>query len=435
MTRFPGRKKDSQKETHMLKNIFQRLLGNSDKKYSYEEARDALEDQNNQDKQKLASHEDTNPEILYYLATDQSADIRREIASNKSTPHQANSVLVKDEDVEVRQELARKISRMLPDLEHDEVKKIREKVIEILEELANDQFPQVRQIISEELRTFDCVPRHIIMKLAHDETLEVCAPILGYSPLLSSDDLKEIIAATTVDGALKAIAKRPQVDEEVSDAIASSLDIPAVAALLANKNAQIRESTLDAIIDQATKIEELHKPLVSSANLSIRAIKRIAGFVASSLVSQMIGSYNLDKDVAKDLLRQVKNRIKDVPVDEEKSDKLQLQARKFFDQGMLDDAFIENTIKNRQKELLYLCLAELSKMPVASIRKILSSKKARRVVALSWRCELNMRTAIKMQLEIACIPSNLVLNAKDGFDFPLSEAEMKYDLALYDGGS
>lgn len=418
----------------MIKKMFQRLLGYPDKKYSYEEARDALEDQNNQDKNKLASHEDTNPEILYYLAMDKSVDIRRKIACNISTPYQANSVLVKDEDVGVRQELARKISRMLPDLENDEVKKIREKVIEILEELASDQVPQVRQIISEELRTFDCVPRHIIMKLAHDDSLDVCAPILEYSPLLSSDDLKEIIAATTVDGALKAIAKRPQVDEDVSDAIASSLDIPAVAALLANKNAQIRESTLDAIIDQATKIEALHKPLVSSANLSIRAIKRIAGFVASSLVSQMISSYSLDKDIAKDLLRQVKARIQDVPVDEEKSDTLHLQAQKLFDQDLLDDAFIENTIKNRQKELLYFCLAELSKMPVASIRKIITGKKSRRVVALAWRCELNMRTAIKMQLEIACIPSNLILNAKDGFDFPLSESEMKYDMALYDGG-
>ncbi len=418
----------------MLRNIIQRLFGDPDKKYSYEEAREALEEKNNQDKHILASHSDTKPEILYYLATDQSAAVRRKIAANISTPHQANSVLLEDDDVEVRQELARKISRMLPDLGEDEVVKIREKVIEILETLANDQFPQVRRIISEEIKTFDCVPKHIILSLANDDQLEVCSPVLEYSPLLSTDDLKEIIAATTVDGALKAIAQRPHVDEELSDAITSSLDIPAVAALLANKNAQIRESTLDAIIDQATKIEELHHPLASYANLSIRAIKRIANFVASSLVNQMISSYDLDKDVARDLLRRVRVRIKETRVDEEKKDTLEKQARNFYDRGLLDDAFIENTIKNRQKELLYLCLSEMAKMPVGSIRKIISSKKAKRVVALAWRSELNMRTAIKLQLEISCIPSNLILNAKDGRDFPLSETDMKYDLALYEGG-
>jgi uncharacterized protein (DUF2336 family) len=418
----------------MLKNFIHRLFSDPNKKYSYEEAREVLEKKNNQDKHKLADSEDTKPEILYYLATDKSAAVRRKIAINVSTPHQANSVLVTDDDVEVRQELARKIARMLPDLAEDEISNIREKVIEILETLASDQFPQVRRIISEELKTFDFAPKHIIMKLASDEQLEVCAPVLEYSPLLSTDDLKEIIAATSVDGALKAMAQRSHVDEDLSEAITLSLDIPAVAALLANKNAQIREDTLDSIIDQATKIEKLHKPLVNCTGLSIRAIKRIATFVASSLVSQMISTYDLDKKLADNLLRQVRTRIKESGVDEEKKETLENQARKFYDQGLLDDAFIENTIKNRQKELLYLCLAELAKMPADSIRKIIKSKKARRVVALSWRCELNMRTAIKLQLEIACIPSNLILNAKDGFDFPLSEAEMGYDLALYEGG-
>ncbi len=419
----------------MLKNIFQRLRGESDKKYSYEEARDALEEKNNRDKTILAGHEDTKPEILYYLATDQSAEVRRKIATNINTPHQANDVLVTDEDREVRQELARKISRMMPDLAEDEVTKVRERAINILERLARDQLPQVRQILSEELKTFDCVPKHIIMRLAGDDTLEVCAPVLEYSPLLSTEDLKEIIAATTVTGALTAIARRDHVDEDVSEAITSSLDIPAVSALLANDNAQIREDTLDAIIDQAREIEELHHPLVSCANLSIRAIRRIAGFVASSLVGQMIDSYKLDPDVADDLLSRVRERIKNTGVDEADKQTLEQQACHFYERGLLDDAFIENTVKNRQRELLFHCLSQMAKMPVESIRKIIKSKKGRRVVALAWKCELNMRTAIKIQLEIACIPSSQVMNAKDGRDYPMSETEMSYDLALYDGGA
>jgi len=419
----------------MLKNIFQRLRGENSKPYSYEEARDVLEEKNKRDKSRLAGHEDTKPEILYYLATDQSPEVRRKIATNINTPHQADGILVNDDDMEVRAELARKIARMLPDLGQDDVSKIREQAINILEKLASDQLPQVRRIVSEELKTFDCVPKHIVMGLAQDELLEVCAPILEYSPLLSTEDLKEIIAATTVDGALTAIARRDHVDEDVSEAITASLDIPAVSALLANKNAQIRESTLDAIIDQATEIEDLHRPLVSCANLSIRAIKRIAGFVASSLVNQMISSYQLDEDVAEDLLSRVQQRIKEIDVNEADKETLEEQARNFYEQGLLDDAFIENTIKNRQRELLFHCLSQMSKMPVTSVRKIIGSKKSRRIVALAWRCELNMRTAIKIQREIACIATGQLLNAKDGRDFPLSETEMGYDLALYEGGS
>ncbi len=49
---------------------------------------------------------------------------------------------------------------------------------------------------------------------------------------------------------LTAIAKRRPLSAHVSDAVVSSLDIPAVSALLANPDAAIRERTLDAIIDQ-----------------------------------------------------------------------------------------------------------------------------------------------------------------------------------------
>ncbi|PHZ86632.1 DUF2336 domain-containing protein [Paremcibacter congregatus] len=418
----------------MLKNILQKITG-GDKTYSYEEAKTALKKQNRRDKTILASHAETKPEILYYLATDESPEVRREIAINQNTPHQANDLLVKDEDTEVRQELARKIARMLPDLTDDEVSKVRESALEILETLANDQLPQVRKIVSEELKTFDCVPKQIIRKLADDDHLEVCAPVLEYSPLLSTEDLKEIIAATTVSGAIKAIAQRDQVNEEVSEAVTASLDIPAVAALLANKNAQIRESTLDKIISQANEMEELHRPLAERPNLSLRAIKRIAGFVASSLVNRMISAHDLDESIATELLKQVRERIQETTGDEDDAESLASQAAQFHAKGLLDDAFIENTIKNRQRELLFHCLAQLAEMPLTSIRKILTSKKARRVVALAWRAELNMRTAIKLQLEIACIPSSQVINAKEGVQYPLSRAEMEYDLALYDGGT
>ena len=68
---------------------------------------------------------------------------------------------------------------------------------------------------------------------------------MEYSPLLSDEDLLEIIAAGPVQGGLSAVARRSKVDVSIADAIVRANDIPAVAALLGNKNAQIREETLD----------------------------------------------------------------------------------------------------------------------------------------------------------------------------------------------
>jgi len=420
----------------MIKNLFQKLRSglSQDEKISYEKARNVLENQEEKNKQSLAQNKGTEPEILYYLAEDKSSEIRQQVAHNPNTPYQANQILVSDENNEVRQELARKITRILPDLPEDQKNQVREKTLEILEVLAEDQLPEVRRILSEELKTSNKIPHKIAKKLASDKELMVCGPMLEYSPLLSDDDLKEIIAVTTVEGALSTIAARDNLSEEISHSIATSLEIPAVSTLLANKNAQIREETLDLIIQEAHTVEEWHEPLATRPNLSIRAVKRIAGFVASSLVNKMIESHKLEQSLADDLLSRVRERINESSVGADDEQTLAAHARDLFEKGVVDDDFIQNAIKNKQRELVIQCLILLSNMPSESVRKILTSKKGKRIVALAWRAELSMRSALEIQKNIAFIGPDQFVNAKNGTDFPHSTEEMDYELALYEGG-
>ena len=112
-------------------------------------------------------------------------------------------------------------------------------------------------------------------------------PILEYSPLLSDADLMEIIAEGKVHGVLAAIARRRPVSANVSDAVVSSLDIPAVSALLANPDAAIRERTLDAIIDQAERISVWQDAVCVRADLSRRAIRRLASFVSTEMIERL----------------------------------------------------------------------------------------------------------------------------------------------------
>ena len=214
-------------------------------KLSYEEARAILEASKVSAQRALAARADTEPEMLYYLAETGDETIRREIASNPATPAKADRILADDVDPAVRSELARKIGRLLPDLLASERERVCELTLQTLQRLANDQLPRARTILAEEIRALDCVPTEIILRLAHDAEEKVCAPILEYSPLLSDNDLLEIIATARAQNALAAIAKRRGVSESVSDAIVASLDIPAVAALLTNPNAHVREDTLE----------------------------------------------------------------------------------------------------------------------------------------------------------------------------------------------
>lgn len=418
----------------MIFNIFKSKKNKTNKIASYEQARGALEHKKLDDKLILAQHDKTPQEVLYYLAEDPSVEIRKKIAGNANTPVQADKILVNDDNEEVKHELARKIARFFPNISKDSTAEICDKALEMIEILAIDQLPSVRQILSEELKFSNSIPKHIALKLANDEVLSVSAPILEYSPLLSDADLKEIIAATTLTGSLEAIAKRDDISSDVSEAIAYTLEIPAVTSLLANQNAQIREETLDLIINEAQEnnIDQWHEPLAKRPNLSMRAMKRIATFVASSLVDVMISNSHLDQEQGEELLLRVRDRISEERPGSDDSRTLAEQAADLFERGVMDDEFIQNAIKNKQRELIIQSLIVMSNLPEKSVRTILSKKRGSLMVALAWKAELSMRTALLMQSDLAYVPKDAFLNAKNGIDFPMSVQQMEYEIALYE---
>jgi len=404
------------------------------KPLTYEQARDILATKDAEARRALAQHPDARPEMLYYLASDDSPEVRLSVVRNPNTPQPACKILANDNNDEVRCELARKISTLLPGLDETEQVKLREQAIEVLESLASDQLPRVRQIVAEELKSADNIPRHVVMQLAHDVELAVCAPILEYSPLLNADDLREIIATTRVQGALTAIARRTNLDADVSADIAATLDIPAVAALLANESAQIREETLDAIIDNAASIEQWHEPIVLRPNLSIRAMRRISTFVASSLIDRMVESRGLPDDIVRDLRERVVERIRSdefAPVEDED---VQWQAKRIFDRGEITDTYVTSLLHKRRKGLVIELLSLRAGLPREIVRKIIEIGRPEAVTALAWKAGLNMRTAMFMQTDLASVPPARRLNAKGGVDFPLSEEDMEWQLDIYTKG-
>lgn len=383
------------------------------------------------ERQALALRTDARPEVLYYLAEDQSPEIRRAIAQNPATPIQAAEKLTDDEDEQVREELARKIGRLVPGLEPGEKNALREKAIKVLEALAADQLPKVRAVVAEEIKTADSVPKAIVDKLARDIEDIVCGPILQYSPLLNDDDLREIIAAGVTGGALKSIASRAIVSEDVSHDIAATLDVPAISALLTNSNAQIREDTLDQIIDQAHGVEDLHAPLALRPQLSIRAMKRITGFVASALVHAMMQQAELPEDQAEELLERVRDRLLRERVEDKEEERLAAQALEQYERGMLTDKFVHEQIEANRRELLLQCLAVMADIPPKTVRQIIHSKSGRAVTALAWKAGLNMRTAYELQTKYALVPTAQLLSGKNGDKYPIDEKELDWHLSYF----
>ncbi len=374
----------------------------------------------------LAQAHDTRPEILYFLAGDESSEVRQAVAANPSTPVQADELLVDDADEEVRGDLALKIARLLPDMSDDEQEKVQDLTFEMLRRLASDQLPRVRALLAEELKSSRHVPVEIVRQLALDVAIIVSTPVLEYSPLLNDADLLEVIAAGCAEEALCAISRRAEVSEDVSDAVVATLDVPAVATLLANKKASVREAALDKIAENAADVQSWHEPLVMRPELSIRAVRRVAGFVASSLLEVLADRNDLDRETTRFLTKRLKARI------EEAEGNLQAEEREqvlVLDQRMLlDDEAMDQAIQSGRNDFVLEALALRSELAPDLIRKIIKSSSAKAITALAWKANLSMRTAIQVQSRVARIPPKKLLNARHGTDYPMAPEEMAEQL-------
>lgn len=394
----------------------------------YRDALPALETRDAGALRALARQPDTEPEVLYYLAGDAEPAVRRAVAANPATPAQADRLLCDDSDDSVRGALARKIGRLVPDLDPASQARLRQQAVELLERLAQDHLAQVRQIVAEEVKHSPNVPRGLVRRLAEDVETIVCAPVLEYSPLLQDEDLIEIIAATTAEGALSAIARRQGLGGAVSDAIVATIDVPAVASLLANPSAEIRAGTLDQIVAQAAAIQDWQAPLVVRPELSLRTMRRIAGFVGSALVEEMARHHDLDAETALGLARQVRSRLRHAHFDQPEPPGALADAA--TDALHNDDALAE-AIEAGRGAVVTEILALRTNLPPATVGAILAARNGRAATALVWKAGLGMRVAVKLQQHLLRLPPAKVLNAREGLHFPLTEAEMVLQLELF----
>jgi uncharacterized protein (DUF2336 family) len=398
----------------------------------YEDARAALESQSLAMKLELAARRDAPPETLYYLAGDPDSAVRTLVAANPATPLQADESLVEDEEGDVRAELARKIARVVPDMRPGEVKDARDRVLALLERLAGDELARVRQIVAEEIKSCPGVPKRLAVSLARDAEILVCGPVLEYSPLLSDEDLREIVATTRVQGALEAIARRRSIDGSLADAIVATLEIPAIAQLLANPRAEIREETLDKIISEAASIEAWHLPLVMRPALSLRAVRRIAVFVSRALIEELARSRNLDEETQSYLKARAQARIEQDPDRSTPTpDAVIASIKKAFKHGELNDDQVTKAASLQHKAAVVLALSLKTGVAEPVITRILDAKSGKGIAALCWQAGLAMRTALAIQIFVANVPSETRVLPRGGIDYPMEEQEMLWHLQYF----
>jgi len=420
-----------------MKDIVDKLLsGDSDiGELAYEQAKELAGHENPKVREMLAARSDLKPEILYFLADDPSPEVRRVLAENSSTPSHADLLLASDSDLDVRGGLAEKIARLAPGLSSDEQSKVQQMTAEALDILARDQVTRVRQILSEALKDVAGAPPEVIRQLAWDTELVVAGPILEFSPVLTDEDLLEIIDQGAAAGRLSAISKRAEVPETIVDAIVATSDEEAVAFLLDNHKAQIREETLDLILEQAPDVGAWHMPLVKRPVLSLHAATLLAGFVADNLLEILSEREDLESDVLEEIRSVVSERLQgDGKKPAEKSNErtpselAHEQATGLHEAGELSEAEIAEALKSGKRDLVMASIAVRCELPMLAIQKVVTKKDAKGTVSMCWKAGLSARLAENIQTELVGIEAGKFIAATPDGSYALEDEDMEWQL-------
>lgn len=397
------------------------------KAMDYEAAKQLSQSEKIEDRRKVAGHAESAPEILYYLIDDPDVTVRRRVAENRSTPYQGDIKLTGDRDEAVRTALATKIATMMPNLSAPEQAKLRDQTIELLRRLAHDQAVRVREILAEALQSLPDAPHDVINLLARDVELRVAEPVLRYSPVLTDADLMDIIRASPIAGALTAIASRNNLPDTVCALLSAAEDSEAIASLLGNSSAQIREDTLDRLLDRAPTQPGWHEPLVRRPRLPLGAIKRLATFVAAQLLEVLRQQPAVDEATAYEIAELVRTRIS-TP---EGGELAQDRAQRLFKNGELDEPVITSALESGERSFVISALALKAKTDNSTVSRIISAHSAKGVTALAWKAGLSMRLALQLQTRLAGITPQQAIYPKEGTGYPLPEADLKWQLEFF----
>ncbi|MBC8269844.1 MAG: DUF2336 domain-containing protein [Rhodospirillaceae bacterium] len=419
--------------------VFKKILQGLTKKtpITYEMAKELAQNGDTKVRLELAGCDDIKPELLYYLAEDKDPAVRRAIAANISTPRMADLLLVADEDHEVRVGMAEKIALLAPGLNADEQDSIRKMTYEALEILARDQMTRVRQILAETLKDVADAPPEVIRQLARDVELVVSGPILEFSPVLSVDDLLEIIANEPISGALGAVSRRHDLGEAVSTAIAASDDQEAITSLLANKSAQIREETLNNLIDRAVDCEAWHEPLAHRPKLPVGAAGRLARFVAGNLLDILTARKDLDEQTANEVRTIVNRRLDEEQSEEADEESADIETispskmktvRELNQEGGLTPDRLNEALQKGERDFAAAALVVMSDLEEKAVMHAISMRSAKAIVAIAWKASLEPWLVEQLQLRMCKIPKEDVLTTPAGENYPLSEEDMNWQI-------
>ena len=376
----------------------------------------------------VAQHEGAPPELLYYLSQDKDSAVRAFTAANASTPWQTMPALLSDPEDRVRAALARKLMRALPTLGADH--RHYTSALQAVEALCRDTALSVRQTVAETLKDTTFLPPALARILANDGARAVAAPVLRFCLSLSDDDLVSLVKQSRYEWVAVEVAQRHKLSHPVALAVWETGNTEAATYLLGNNAADVAPPIMDEAVEQAEIETTLQRPLVQHPQLQPIQAERLASFVETALLETLAKRSDIHHKELKAASHVIKRRLEWQHWREQEQDQKK-RAETLWAQGKIDDAVVSDAIACGERQFIVVALARKIGTDEALVEKILQHQSPKGITALCYAAGLSMRVCRLVQIRVARVPVMKALYARGGVDYPLTQADIQWQLEFY----
>lgn len=229
----------------------------------------------------------------------------------------------------------------------------------VLSSLAAQTAQDARAELARRFADSPLAPRGLLMQLARD-AIEVAAPILAQSGVLTEDDL---IAIATEAGEehLRAMTARETVPERLSEVIVATGDDETLARLVANDGARLSRGAFETVTRRAETSPVLQAPVISRADTPADLLGDLMSVVESSLRDRIMKRFEaLDPAIAEAAMAASHARLEARIA----SDKAIADARKFVTtrrmRKELDGSLLVRLLREGERVKCCAALADLA---------------------------------------------------------------------------
>lgn len=331
-----------------------------------------------------------------------------------------------EEDVRIA--LALRLVDLLPALAPEKHSQIYAYAVQALMSLAQDEVSKVRRALSSALVDYAKAPPAVVSRLARDVEREIAEPVLRRCIALGDDDMLDLLAAHPEPWVISAIAGRPEVSEEVSDAVVATGDMKGTAVLISNSGARISTAALQGIVTMARNHPEWHRPLALRPELTVELTREMAGFVGEKVLHVLRDRSDLDAATRTGVAAIVERRLSYVSGGRDMT--AAEKVVKYQAAGTLTADMVQDAFAWQERDFATLALAALAAVPAAVALRMLSSG-ARPAIALCWLAQLPVRMIVDVQRHGARVQPRDLVYPKGGTEYPLTDDEIAWQLEFF----